>query len=352
MKLVNAKKGLFFCFMLMIFSSICFASSNTNLNPDSGIIPNGSLFENQSDYGPLINSFMIGIALMVAASSVLFMVARAMKRSDFEVTIKSEIYQVIISIIWALFFIAIALTADQITRQYTPGGETTFDIAQNYIDRVTCIASVTTMKMEGMKMGAQYLAGMRLKYYAGAWGFSMMAFPGFEVIERAIDMILILITPFTASLFAQGIGLQLIHATAMTIILPAGLILRIFPPFRDAGSFLIATAFAFYFVFPFCYVIDAQVVGYMYREEFGHGICEGWNEKGRDNANTDYFTKPGEFFDNMSVNLLPSVSRDLLSFPTHLSYVAFQAVFLPAINMIMVITFVKAELKFFSQKME
>ena len=176
------------------------------------------------------------------------------------------------------------------------------------------------------------------------------------------------ITPFAASLLVQYLGLQIIHATALTVVLPAGILMRIFPPTRDAGSFLIASALAFYFVFPFCYLINAHVMYYLYEEEFGHEMCSGFESQA-----SDYLFDSKDFYSSLGAQMLPSVSNDFVNlettpvgspkntplgfvgvggFTNHLSYVIVQAVFLPAVNMIMVVTFVKAGMKFFSQKLD
>jgi hypothetical protein len=259
------------------------------------------------------------------------------------------------------------MVVDEIVREHIStlgagySGQSMFDISEKYLQDVICVSSATTLKLEGMKMASQYLAGMKSRYYASAvgWGFAFPTFPGFDVIERVLDIIQMFISPFASSLIIQNIGLQIIHATALTIILPAGILMRFFSPTRDAGSFLIASALAFYFVLPFCYLINAQVMYHLYKEHIGYNMCSGFESQNEDylfsqkNFDKDFYNKLGE-------EMLPSLSRDILDidggvakkgFTAHLSYVIFQAVFLPAINMIMVVTFIKAGVKFFSQNM-
>lgn len=327
-------------------------------------------------YGPLVNTMIIAFALMVFAVSLVYMASKTFAMAEWEAFSKTEIYHLVIGILAGIMILAGAVVIDGITNEYVStldvaemGGTTLFDVGGSYLQDTICLSTSVTLKLEGMKMAAQYLAGMKSRFYASAsgWGFSFPTFPGFDVIERAIDMILMFITPFSASLLVQEVGLQIIHATALTIVMPAGILMRIFPPTRDAGSFLIASALAFYFVFPFCYLINAHVMQYLYYEEFRDYMCRAEESKLNGGWNRD-------FYSSLSAQLLPDINKDFLStgtrgvnvgwggvspaaakpsgFTAHLSYVIVQAVFLPAINMIMVVTFVKAGVKFFSQKFE
>lgn len=341
-------KPLVYGMMFTLLMSALIYSANPSIPTES------SAFElRDTGYSSLINTMILALAIMTFAISLIYMASGLVNKDDWRMQMREEVYQMLISVLWAVFFFSVATTVDTVISMHASeivggagAGANAFTISENYLDKVSCLSSVMTMKLEGMKMGAQYLAGMKSRYYATAWGFSMPTFPGFEVIERGLEMTQILITPFTASLFVQIIGLQIVHATALTIILPAGLLLRIFPVTRDAGSFLIAAAFAFYFIMPFTYMINAAVMNQMYQDEFGYSMCSG-----EQRADSKYFVQKGRFFDSLSLQMLPDFSEDLFKFTTHLSYVAFQSVFLPAMNMVLVVTFIRATLKFFSQKM-
>lgn len=302
------------------------------------------------DYAPVAGMIGIGLALMVFVVSLVYMAASVFKNPEWEAFAKTELYQILIGVVLGVFVFAGAFAIDGAVRSVAQADP--FEISGAYLQNVVCVSSATTLKLEGLKMASQYLAGMKSRFYAAAagWGFSFPTFPGFDVIERAVDLILIFISPFTASLIVQGAGLEIVHATALTIVLPAGILLRVFPPTRDAGSFLIASAIAFYFILPAMYVINAQVMGQLYYEEFGYAMCSGGESTGN-----EYIFSKGSFYDNLSFQMIPKIKEDMIGtggFTASLSYVAFQAVFLPALDMIMVVTFVTAGMKFFSQKME
>jgi hypothetical protein len=85
-------------------------------------------------------------------------------------------------------------------------------------------------------------------------------FPGMDVFVNITNVLGYGLVAIYGSIQAQLTLMHLVDATMVPFFLPAGLILRFFPPTRDAGSFLIAFAFAFQFVFPLIYMINAQVL--------------------------------------------------------------------------------------------
>lgn len=326
--------------------------------PLSFALVRGDLFRSgaaDTRVASIVQIIIVGMALMIGVATLLYMASQAFRLPEVEAHVRTELYQLIITVIWCIAVFGCATILNGVISSYTQGGDM-FDMADAYIGRVNCLATSTVIKLEGMKMGAQYLSGMMAKYYAGAWGFKVPMFPGFEVIERAIDIIQMLMTPFSASLMAQQIGLQIIKATALLFVLPSGLVLRLFPQTREAGSFLIATGLGFYFVFTFIYIINAQVFGQMYRTEFGHDICSGELAQGEE------WLRDFKFYGQLGGQMMPITGGDITKTATYnpmalldplnaLSYVAVQAVFMPAVAMTMVVSFIRTSGKFFSQNM-
>ncbi len=322
-------------FIFLVMLSISFADN----------IPSGSIFSLQSSYGPLIDLLIIGLATLSFLAALAFMVSQIIKSNDMQMAGKTEIYHAITTVLLGLFIFGTAIVVDTTTTLYAGGS--LFDGAQSYLNQVACLSAMSSIKMEGYKMGLQYLAGMKTKHYAGAWGFAYPTYPGFEVLDRAMDLIQMFIIPFTSSIYVQKIGLDIIRAGAMTLLLPAGLLLRLFPPTREAAGFLIASSFGLYFILPFTYIIHKEVMEPMYMTEFGVPMCGGGSSE------TVMASSDMTLASNLAANLWPSpLGRDLLKFPTGISYIAVQSVFLPALSMILVVTFIRTATKFFSQGME
>jgi hypothetical protein len=85
-------------------------------------------------------------------------------------------------------------------------------------------------------------------------------FPGIDVFVQITNVLGYGLVSIYASVSAQMTLLNLVDALMVPFLLPAGLVLRFFPPTRDASSFLIAFAFAFQFVFPLLYVVNSMVL--------------------------------------------------------------------------------------------
>jgi hypothetical protein len=218
-----------------------------------------------------------------------------------------------------------------------------FAVAQNYLDMISNQVALPAMiNLEITKMTAQYWASMSFRWGLAVWGATVPGFPSFVVIERVLEFLLLLLSPFVASLMVQTIGMEIIHATAIPFILPAGVVLRIFPPTRDAGSFLITSAIAFGIVFPYTYVMHATIV---------HDMME------RDktlNESLDAMLGPQYSGLLATANAWGVWSADRMLFQPirALSYLVLQAIFLPALSMSLTIAFIKGTSKFISQKLE
>ena len=326
-------------FSLLLLSSTVFSQDASIPRPD-GL----SIFNAQSTYGPLVQLLIVGMVALSGVAALIIMASRVFKSAEWETMGKNELYQIFTVLLWGLFLLGAAVAVDQITTAYAGG--TMFDAAQSYLSRVICLSSSESIKLEGMKMTFQFISGMRSKHYAAAWGFSYPTFPGFEVLERATDLVQMFIIPFASSLYVQSLGLEIIHGAAIVFLLPAGLLLRLFPPTREAGGFMIASAFALYFVLPFTYLIFKETMEPLYIAEYGVPMCS--NSISESSAN---ISRPGSLVDSLALSLWPSLSNDLLELPKTLSYVALQAVFLPALAMIIVVTFIRTTVRFFGQGM-
>ncbi len=85
-------------------------------------------------------------------------------------------------------------------------------------------------------------------------------FPGTDTFVSISNVLAFGLVSVYGSISFQIIILTLIDSIAVPLLLPAGLLLRFFPPTRDAGSFLISMAFAFQLVFPMTLLIHEQVL--------------------------------------------------------------------------------------------
>jgi len=285
----------------------------------------------------------IAVSFMVVLIALLYMAAQFFKKPEWEQMAGSEIYQLLVSLIIFICIFSLYTGMNAVVHEFTGGSaQDVFDIAQKYLERVSYeFMTPNLLKLEVFKLYMQHLSGLFFRLGPQAWSMQWPVFPGLETVEKAIDFTLTMLTPISASLMAQQIGIQFLRALC-PLLVAAGVLLRIFAPTRDAGSFMIVSGFAFSFVFPFTYYIHSVVVDYMWEKQAGEsdgvegfGLLQGeegiaiktmWNVIGGD---------AGLF---QPIKLL--------------SYAMLQALFLPALSMVVTITFIKSTLKFVSQKLD
>lgn len=97
-------------------------------------------------------------------------------------------------------------------------------------------------------------------------------FPGIDLFATMSGVVVGSLIMLEASLKAQLELIQMIDALTPVLLLPAGIVLRFFPPTKDAGSFLLAVAISLQIVFPLTYVINAKVfdeIGIVYHRPSG-----------------------------------------------------------------------------------
>jgi len=294
----------------------------------------------QGFFGGIIAPMALLSALvMILIITLTYLAAKILQKADYEGFVSIEIHQLWMSLAIFVAILGSSCLTAQLSETFAGGDP--FDIARNYLGFVTnSIAMPATLKLQGMLLFSQYMGSWTMRWGAGAWGTVINAFPAFILWERVIDFLLLLISPFTASLMVQQSILEIIRATTLPFILPAGVVLRFFPPTRDASAFLLAAALGFGIIFPFTYVIHSNIVPKMYEETMKQGDRCGpvWN------TNTKFYQAITEFgFFSMCW-----LVGDVL---VKLSYLLLQALFLPALSITLTITFIKGVSKFISQKL-
>lgn len=126
-----------------------------------------------------------------------------------------------------------------------------------------------------------YLIGPKQYYYQGSYRFSVLSSitlivtalislyavlglfklflsPVLAQIQSAVQML----GTAAVSVTVQASVLMFIAASALTLMLPTGLILRSFYPTRKMGSFLIALTIGLYLVLPLTYLMNATIASY------------------------------------------------------------------------------------------
>lgn len=287
---------------------------------------------------------MVGtsLALMALLLALFWMAAQFFRKPEYESFVSIEIYQLVISAVLLSVIFGFACFSSQLSDSFA-GGDT-FDIARSYLSQISNgVALKTVLALEAGKLFAQYWGSLSFRWGLSVWGIMVPGFPSMVLIERVIDFLLLLTLPFMASLMVQMAGLEIIRGIMLPFVLPAGAVLRIFPPTRDAGTFLMASAIGFQIVFPYTYVMHSAIVTSMMEKDFQNNpesmeeLLSGTGYGGLMEWNIDF-----GLFDS---------SRLLFGPLRAMSYLLLQALFLPALSMILTVAFIKNLAKFLSQKM-
>lgn len=96
--------------------------------------------------------------------------------------------------------------------------------------------------------------------HEAVWTWTFKIFPGADAIVNIMNMIGYGLVATLGSVSAQIFILTVINATMYQLFLPAGILLRFFPPTRDAGTFLIAFSIGFQVIFPTTYVLNKMAL--------------------------------------------------------------------------------------------
>ncbi len=137
--------------------------------------------------------------------------------------------------------------------------------------------------------------------------------------------------------------LQVIKGTMMPFVLPMGVVLRMFPPTRDAGAFFISAAIAFQVVFPFTYVMHKEIVqGVLIKAAYSSTV--NYDSVMAAQADSKYLVE--YIGDHGIFNIQGMFWYPLIG----VSFLLLQAIFLPALSMILTVAFIKGFNKFITQK--
>jgi len=293
--------------------------------------------------GDMLSLIGVSFALMILLLSLFWMAAQLFKRPEYEGFVSIEIHQLVVSAILTVTIFAATLFSCELAVAFA--GSDPFTLATGYLNYVSNnIALKAVLSLEALKMFAQYWGSMSFRWGLTVWGIASPSFPSFIIVERLTDFLLMLVTPFTASLMVQQIILEVIKGIAVAFILPAGLVLRMFPPTRGAGSFLIAAAIGFEIIYPFTYIMHRQIAYELMKEAELEKTMAGLLEESQLVQGTDITGISMALFFDMKTMLWSPIDA--------LGFLLLQALFLPALSITLTVSFIKGLAKFLSQKMD
>ncbi len=220
---------------------------------------------------------IIGLLIIMSffIISLVYMLSQFFKRPDWAVWAKSELWQTIAACIIVGLILSFTGTACMISESLAGGDP--FYISDRYLHYTLWNRLVPAVNnLFQLSFKAQKLSVFTLGLISCSEGICFQPFAGLGTLSYSLETMASIITPFGASLLFQKLFLQFVKDIAFTIILPIGFILKVFPFTREAGAFLIAAAVAFYVVFPLTYVFNSTIM----REVMYDPMVANWCQKG------------------------------------------------------------------------
>jgi hypothetical protein len=217
---------------------------------------------------------IIAVLLSFAISGIMIMFSRLFQLPALEQWAKAEMVFSLSTVILVIciFVLVFAIqpvlvsTVQQITEQnfaastgpaMIPQGAdlTLMDFALAYMQSIfDCIRSILKLMMK-----ISFPAELAASFNTDAFMFDLVTGWAFKSVVQTIRNISNYMT-FTLFIYYLFVHImRFIEATALTIFLPLGIVLRQFPPTRGSGAFIIAFALGFYFIFPFSYIIAVNI---------------------------------------------------------------------------------------------
>ncbi|MFA5382132.1 MAG: hypothetical protein WC356_03125 [Candidatus Micrarchaeia archaeon] len=303
-----------------------------------------------------ISLSVIPIMIMIALTAIAYMLSKLVNIKDFEMFAKMELYQIIFSMalllllifgIQGLFSIITEIAGDD---PFTISFEYLQDLIKNTISSMKS----TFWGRLGLEFASKINIKLGIKDLPLAEHIPANAFISFppsdvSILGKAVDKMFALLSPFYASLAVQQFILAIIKATMITLVLPVGIFLRIFPPTRNSGSFLIAVAIGFYVVFPATYVVHAATMEQINTniQYSSMSVLESSLYETPDTYDTSFKGIWGKIFTIIGPGLY-----DLYLGIIMLPSVIMQGVFLPTISMAITISFITSTQKFLIQRFD
>ena len=307
------------------------------------------------DFGIYLEIIGVTILAITGYIALVFMVAYAFKKPQLVAYARIETQQLLISI----FILGIAFAAWEFSTMATTAfaGGNPIDISIQFLNIVINEGILPIyLKLVRMEVLLTYFNAVEYRMGPGVWNWVTKAAPGLDPLISIIRMLIFTFTALYGTLSVQVIILYLIDAVAYFYLLPAGIVLRFFPPTRDAGVYLVVLAIAFQCFFPMLYAVNFVALNEMWE-------IHGWADHYTPNIeDTNYFnsldesigiatSKMDTYFSSWVLPIFqPLAFAALVPFMDRIAQISLVGLFLPALTMTLTIAFVNAITKFLTGK--
>lgn len=291
--------------------------------------------------GGWIYLVFVGISVLLLSLALVYMVSQIIGKHEWVVWIKDEFYQTMISVIIVVMLIIVLSAVCDLFKNISGTGQDPFAIAHTFLDDLVWDKTINLATRAFQdSLICQLVSGYKTQMGPPSLGISYQQSMGLRTIATDFDFLYTLFAGLSASLMVQDIGLSVIQAFAFRIMLPIGILLRVFPFIRKAGAMLIALSLGLYIVFPMCFVMDKVLLD---------SVMPGISSELAWNVNTISSTYMEPFVLVIVSPLLPWAIIELVYLIQQAALLVPQALFLPTLNLVITLTFVKSATRVLSE---
>jgi len=202
------------------------------------------------EYAGWISTAGAVVLTVVLGLSVLFLISRLVNKKEWEALARMEMYQAAIAVIWVVIIAAAATATCSVACSMT-SNDSPFTSAITYISGVrNGLANSSQdllIKAKEIRVKSALNLGL-LGAFVGPWS-------GCDNIAGNYETFAVILSPIVGSLIIQQYALIFVNNIAFQMLLPLGILMRLVPFLRESGAFVIAMAFALYIVLPMTYVM-------------------------------------------------------------------------------------------------
>jgi hypothetical protein len=319
--------------------------------------------------GPYTEIVMIIAFFTAVVVLITYLLSRFFKVPEWEAYLNIELSNIASSFLLVLFIIGLFAVGDVVAGAFSEGAHTPPQAAINYM-RGTVANSVLLGIYDTYHIQActSILSTITRRIGEFVLTQTYKVFPGTDTFVSITNVIGFGLVSIYGSISAQIALLYFVDATMRNFFLPAGLILRFFPPTRDAGAFLISLAFGMQIIFPTTYMINKTIyedIGaepYRSNWEMIYSLC-GPLKYGLAGILINPGTNPifglipgGAAIGTLMMRLVSETALNLASMAEFIpimrsiSALSLLAIFIPALSMLLTIAFINSMTKFIVAK--
>ncbi len=207
-------------------------------------------------YGRVVINIVFFVSFLIL---ITYLVSKVFKVPEWEAYLSIELSNLMLSFLIVLFVVGLFAVGTGVSAVY--GGNPSPPLAAvDYLQTVVANSVLDGLfDVYQIQACTSILSTISRRIGEFVLTQTYKVFPGLDTFVQITNVLAFGLVSVYGSLSAQIAFLYFINATMVPFFLPAGLVLRFFPPTRDAGAFLISMAFGFQIVYPTTYLINKNI---------------------------------------------------------------------------------------------